>query len=187
MAVETANDYDPNAAAGDELVVVSVVNVKWLAGQTKGTADIAIDFRGMAQTDVPIEVGFACHEVSVARAAAEVLIHLFLSLARAAIRKPESCVDRVDLGDSGNSVVFTIDSKQRGIPDFLLPVDPGPGSDTRAEAAQAAADRLRKDIESAIDKRRKLIADAVKTLDPVKDYYPEVLVMAISTAQRSST
>ena len=187
MVAETTNDDDPAAPkATDELVVVSAVNVTWLSGQTKGTAEIEIDFRGLAQTDVPIEIGFACHEVSIGRAAAEVLAYFFLSLTREALRKPESYVDRVDLGDAGNMVVFAIDSKQKGVPDFLLTVDPGENCDTRAEAAIAAAERLRRGIERSMDKRAKALKAAVKRLDPVKDYYPEALVTAITAARRSA-
>lgn len=82
--------------------------------------------------------------------------------------------------------MFWINSNQRAIPDFLLTVDPGEQCDTRAAAAQAAADRLRKGIERAIDERLPRIRAAVKSLDPVKDYYPEALVTAVTAARRAA-
>ncbi|MSO66077.1 MAG: hypothetical protein EXQ85_09870 [Alphaproteobacteria bacterium] len=176
-----ANDSAP---APDEILVATAVNVTWLAGQTKGSAEIEIDFRGLAQTEIPIEVGFACHEVSIARAAAEVLTHFFLLVAREVVAKPEDCLDRVDLGDANNQVVFAIDSGKKAVPDFLLTVQVSRDCDTRAEAAVVAGTRLTKAIDKYLRNGLARRKAALKELDPVKPYFPEILQAAITQTSK---
>ena len=72
-----------NAAAPQSGIVVnSTTNVTWLAGQTKGSAEVEIGFSGEVASDRTIKMGFACHEMAVARAAEAVLGYFLLLLIR---------------------------------------------------------------------------------------------------------
>ena len=64
---------------GPEITVSTTVDVAWLQGQTKGSADVEIEFGGLAAS-TPVHIGFAVQQLAQARAAAEVLASFFLLL-----------------------------------------------------------------------------------------------------------
>ena len=51
---------------GPEITVATTVDVAWLQGQTKGSADVEIEFGGLA-TGTPIHIGFAIQQLAQAR------------------------------------------------------------------------------------------------------------------------
>ena len=167
------------------IVVNSRTNVTWLAGQTKGSAEVEIGFSGAVASDRAIKMGFACHEMAVARAAAAVLGYFLLRLVQDAARAGPAAVAQVDIGDDDNAVTFEIRADVRPVVDFLVTVAIAPGANTREEASAAAAARLASTAAQELHERTAVVREALTHLQPIKTYYPEVLHAAVERARRA--
>ena len=175
-----------NAAAPQSGIVVnSTTNVTWLAGQTKGSAEVEIGFSGEVASDRTIKMGFACHEMAVARAAEAVLGYFLLLLIEDAARAGQAAVSQVDIGDDINAVTFEIRADVRPVVDFLVSVSIAPGANTREEAAGTAATRLLAATAGELQDRAAAVRDGLARLQPIKTYYPEVLHAAVERARRA--
>lgn len=167
------------------IVVNSSTNVTWLAGQTKGSAEVEIGFSGAVASDRTIKMGFACHEMAVARAAASVLGYFLLLLVQDAARAGNASVAQVDIGDDINAVTFEIRADVRPVVDFLVSVAIAPGTNTREEASASAATRLASVTALELQERTAAVREALTHLQPIKTYYPEVLHAAVERARRA--
>jgi len=158
-----------------EITVTTTADVTWLQGQTKGSADIEIEFGGLA-TSTPVHIGFAVQQLAQARAAAEVLASFFLLLVRDTAVRANDTEYEVSLGDSGSTVTFEVDAHLRPVTAFPFTVAVSEDCNTRSDEAAAtvidAIDRLLEDRAPTTD-------EALVRLQPVKNYYPEVLHLAI--------
>jgi hypothetical protein len=158
--------------------VDTAVNVTWLAGQTKGSAEIEITFGGVAVSE-PIHIGFAVQQLAQARAAAEVLASFFMLLARDIALRTDDRDYEVALGDAGSGVTFEVQANLRPVTAFQLTVPVGDDCNTRTDAAEEAAATLIEAIDRFVEERAELTDEAMIRLQPVKSYYPEVLHLAI--------
>ena len=121
-----------------EITVSTTVDVAWLQGQTKGSADVEIEFGGLAAS-TPVHIGFAVQQLAQARAAAEVLASFFLLLIRdTAVRANDEDYE-VSLGDSGSAVTFEVHANLRPVTAFPFTVAVSEDCNTRSDAADEAA------------------------------------------------
>ncbi len=161
-----------------DLTVTTTVDVTWLPEQTKGSADVEIEFGGAAQS-APVHIGFAVQQLAQARAAADVLASFFLLLARETAVRANDQEYEVSLGDSGSAVTFEVRANLRPITAFALTVSVSNECNTRAAAADEAAATLIDAIDRLLAKRGPATDEALVRLQPLKSYYPEVLHLAI--------
>ena len=167
------------------IVVNSSTNVTWLAGQTKGSAEVEIGFSGAVASDRTIKMGFACHEMANARAAAAVLGYFLLLLMQDAARAGNAAVFQVDIGDDDNAVTFEIRADVRPVVDFLVTVAIAAGANTREDASAAAAAQLAGTTAQEQRERTAAVREALTHLQPIKTYYPEVLHAAVERTRRA--
>ncbi len=161
-----------------DITVDSAVNVTWLAGQTKGSAEIELTFGGLISGE-PIRIGFAVQQLAQARAAADVLTSFFLLLARETAARADDRDCEVSLGDDGNTVTYGVQANLRPVTAFQITVEVGADCNTRTAAAEEAAVTLIEAVDRFIDERASATDEALVRLQPVKEYYPEVLHLAI--------
>ena len=167
------------------IVVNSSTNVTWRAGQTKGSAEVEIGFSGTVASDRTIKMGFACHEMANARAAAAVLGYFLLLLMQDAARAGNAAVFQVDIGDDDNAVTFEIRADVRPVVDFLVTVAIAVGANTREDASAAAAAQLAGTTAQEQRERTAAVREALTHLQPIKTYYPEVLHAAVERTRRA--
>lgn len=161
-----------------EITVSTTVDVAWLQGQTKGSADVEIEFGGLAAS-TPVHIGFAVQQLAQARAAAEVLASFFLLLIRdTAVRANDEDYE-VSLGDSGSAVTFEVHANLRPVTAFPFTVAVSEDCNTRSDAADEAAATAIDAIDRVLEDRAPMTDEALVRLQPAKSYYPEVLHLAI--------
>lgn len=161
-----------------DISVETTVNVTWLPGQTKGSAEVTILFGGLVASH-PVTLGFAVQQLAQARAAADVLASFFLLTARDTAVRADDRDCEVALGDAGFAVTFTVQANLRPVTDFELAVAVGEDCNTRADATEEAAATLVEAIDRLVAERAAVTDQALVRLQPVKSYYPEVLQLAI--------
>lgn len=160
------------------ITVETDVAVTWLAGQTKGSAEIGIAFGGVISSE-PIRIGFAVQQLAQARAAAEVLASFFLLLARETAARADDRDCEVSLGDGGARVTYEVQANLRPITAFQIVVTVGDDCNTRTDATEEAAATLIEAIDRFVEERATVTDEALVRLQPIKPYYPEVLHLAI--------
>jgi len=161
-----------------EITVTTTADVAWLQGQTKGSADIEIEFGGLA-TSTPVHIGFAVQQLAQARAAADVLASFFLLLVRDTAVRANDTDYEVSLGDSGSTVTFEVDAHLRPVTAFPFTVAVSDDCNTRSDAADEAAATVIDAIDQLLEERAPTTDEALVRLQPAKSYYPEVLHLAI--------
>lgn len=161
-----------------DITVETDVAVTWLAGQTKGSAEIEIAFGGLVSGE-PIRLGFAVQQLVQARAAAEVLAVFFLLLARDTAARADDRDCEVTLGDHDCRVTYDVQANLRPITAFQIAVTVGEDCNTRTDATEEAAATLIEAIDAFIEERASMTDEALVRLQPIKPYYPEVLHLAI--------